>query len=48
MLEVVRSSAGYTTAIENLGKPDYQLMQPRTPTFLTTLDSNYVKTPLPR
>ena len=37
MLEVVRLGAGYTTAIQNLGKSDYQLMQPRTPTFLTKL-----------
>ena len=47
MLEVVRCGAGYTTAIQNLGKSDYKLMQPRTPTFLTTLDSKHVKAPLP-
>ena len=28
---------------KNWGKSDYQLMQPRTPTFLTTLDSKHVK-----
>ena len=47
MLEVVRRGAGYTTAIQNLGKPDYQLMQLRTPTFLTKLDGKHVKPPLP-
>ena len=47
MLEVVIRGAGYTTAIQHLVKLDYQVMQPRTPTFLTTLDSKYVKTPLP-
>ena len=46
MLEVVRGGAGYTTAIQNLGKSDYPLMQPQTPTFLTTLDNKHVKTPL--
>ena len=47
MLEVVRGGAGYTIAIQNLCKSDYKLMQPRTPTFLTTLDIKHVKTPLP-
>ena len=42
MLEVVRWGAGYTTAIQNLGKSDYQLMQPWTQTFLTKLDSKHV------
>ena len=46
MLQVVRGGAGYTTAIQNLGKSDYQLMQPRTLT-LTKLDSKHVKPPLP-
>ena len=46
MLEVVRGGAGYT-AIPNLAKSDYQLMQPRTPTFLTKFDSKHVKPPLP-
>ena len=48
MLEVLTWGAGYTKVIQNLGKSDYQLMQPRTPTFLTTLDSKHVKTPLLR
>ena len=43
MLEVVRWGAGYTTAIQNLDKSDYQL----TLTFLTTLDSKHVKPHLP-
>ena len=30
MLEVVRLGSSYTTDIQNLGKSDYQLMQPRT------------------
>ena len=47
MIEVVRWDAGYTTAIQNLGKSDYQLMQPRTLTFLTKFDSKHVKPPLP-
>ena len=49
MLEVVRCGVGYTTATQNLGKSDkiYKLMQPRTPTFLITLDSKQEKTPLP-
>ena len=47
MLEVVRGGAGYISAIQNLGKSDYQLMQPRTPTFLTTLDSKHDKPLLP-
>ena len=38
---------GYTTAIRNLGKSDYQLMQPRTPTFFAKFDSKHVKPPLP-
>ena len=43
MLEVVRSGAGYTMAIQYLGKSGYQLMQPQTPTFLNKLDSNMLK-----
>ena len=35
-----------TTAVQNLSKSDYQLMQPQTLIFLTTLDSKHVKTPL--
>ena len=31
---------------QNLGKSDYQLMRPATLTFLPTLDSKHVKTPL--
>ena len=29
MLEVVRCGAGFTAAIQNFGKSDYQLMQPQ-------------------
>ena len=47
MLEVMRRGAGYATVIQNLAKLVYQVMQPQTPTFLTTLDSKHVKTPLP-
>ena len=43
MLEVVRLGAGYP----KLGKSDYKLIQPRTPTFLTTMVSKQEKTPLP-
>ena len=32
---------------QTLGKSDYQLMRPATLTFLPTLDSKHVKTPLP-
>ena len=47
MLEVVRLGAGYAAAIQNLSKSDFQLMQPQTPTYLTTLNSKHLKTPLP-
>ena len=47
MLEVVRWGASYTTAIQNLDKSGYQLTQPQTLTFSTTLDSKHVNPALP-
>ena len=38
--------AGYTTAIQNLGKSNYQLMQPRTLLSLPNV-TKHVKPPLP-
>ena len=41
---MVRGGAGYTTAIQNLGKSDAATNAD----FLTTLDSKHVETPLSR
>ena len=43
MLEVDEAPVTIIRAIQNLGKSDHQLMKPRTPSFLTTLDSKHVK-----